>query len=179
MIATDTAAWLWTPATHTAIRLGTVPLGTLAFLAGSEAETALTGASRDYAVARDGTETLAGRAADRVVLTPLPGSAVAGRLGKTTLTLDHQYAVPLAGRILDPSGGSLFEWTFVNLSANGIYLMADNLVASTRGIFCGPSGGGTSMIWEEDFELVSSEWWAIATGAASAYLAFEVVSAGA
>ena len=115
VIATDTATWLWTPATHTAIRLGTVPLGTLAFLAGSEAETALTGASRDYAVARDGTETLAGRAADRVVLTPLPGSAVAGRLGKTTLTLDHQYAVPLAGRILDPSGGSLFEWTFVKI----------------------------------------------------------------
>lgn len=72
-----------------------------------------------------------------------------------------------------------FEWTFVNLSTNGIYLMADNLVTATRGIFCGPSGGGTTMIWEEDFELVSSEWWAIATGAASSYLAFEIVSAGA
>lgn len=115
VIATGTTTWLWTPAAHTALRLGTVPVGTLAFLAGTEAETALTGASRDYAVAGDGKETLAGRAADRVVLTPLPGSAVAGRLGKTTLSLDHQYAIPLAGRILDPDGRSLFDWTFVKI----------------------------------------------------------------
>ncbi len=68
---------------------------------------------------------------------------------------------------------------FVNLSANTLTAHFDNTVTLTKGIVCGPNGGGYALVWEEDFELTSSEWFAIASAAASPILAYEIVSAGA
>ena len=104
------------------------------------------------------------------------------RLGTKATPFFNRLGVPSIGvtavKVLsnDPNR---FEWTFINLSVNAIYLLTDNTVSATKGILCSATGGGTSMIWEEDFELVSNEWWAVAAGAASSYLLFEVVSAGA
>lgn len=72
-----------------------------------------------------------------------------------------------------------YSWVFVNLSPNTIYLHLDNTVSSSRGFLVGPNGGSLSAQWEEDFELVSNEWFAIASGPASAFLVYEVESAGA
>lgn len=68
---------------------------------------------------------------------------------------------------------------FVNLSANNIFFHLDNTVSLTKGIFCGPNGGGLSYVWDEDFELTSGEQFVIASAVASNYLAYEIVSAGA
>lgn len=72
-----------------------------------------------------------------------------------------------------------FEWLFINLSPNLIYLLNENTVSASKGIQVGASGGSVSMQWDEDFELVSNEWWAVAVATPSNYLAVELVSAGA
>src|SRR5882762_6778641 len=60
-----------------------------------------------------------------------------------------------------------FALHVLNLSNNNVWAFIDNTVTSSKGIFCGPNGGGFSLTWEEDFELVAQEWWFIASGAAS------------
>jgi hypothetical protein len=63
-----------------------------------------------------------------------------------------------------------------NLSANTVYLAPDGSVSATHGVRLGPSGGTVSLIWNEDFQLVGLEWFALATGAASDLYAQEVVT---
>jgi len=84
----------------------------------------------------------------------------------------------VAVRIL-PSNPNRFAWQFFNLSPNLIYLLDSNLVSATNGIQVGASGGNVVSIWEEDFEQVSHEWWAVAAGAASSFLVNSIESAGA
>ncbi len=54
-----------------------------------------------------------------------------------------------------------------NLSGNSVYLAPRATVASSRGIFLAANGGSLSLVWDRDFELCSSDWWAVASGAAS------------
>ena len=64
----------------------------------------------------------------------------------------------------------------LNLSANTIYLglTADvNVPPAPQGILLAPNGGSVLFQWDRDFELVTDEWWAIATGAASAVYVLE------
>lgn len=65
--------------------------------------------------------------------------------------------------------------TIVNVSANDVYIMLDNTVSSSRGIFLSPNGGSTVLKWREDFHLLSHEWYAIAIGAAADILVIEGV----
>ncbi len=83
-----------------------------------------------------------------------------------------------AVRIL-PSNPNRFAWIFIDLSPNLMYLLDSNLVSAVNGIQVGASGGNVVAIWEEDFELVSHEWWAVAGGAASAFIVISIESAGA
>ncbi len=83
-----------------------------------------------------------------------------------------------AVRVL-PNNPNRFAWTFVNLSPNLIYLLNSNLVSATNGIQVGASGGNVTAIWEQDFELVSNEWWAVAAAAASNFLVISIESSGA
>ena len=83
-----------------------------------------------------------------------------------------------AVRIL-PSNPNRFAWIFIDLSPNLIWLLNSNLVSPSNGIQVAASGGNVISDWEEDFELVSNEWWAVAGGAASSFLVVEIVSAGA
>lgn len=64
---------------------------------------------------------------------------------------------------------------FVNLSANLIYIAPNPLVSAVTGIRLEANGGWRSFVWDEDFELVSHDWYAIATGAASAFYSLEEV----
>ena len=64
---------------------------------------------------------------------------------------------------------------FVNLSGANMYVMPDNAVSTTRGIYLAPNGGSVTLRWNDDFSLVAHEWWATAAADASAILVLETV----
>jgi len=68
------------------------------------------------------------------------------------------------------------SFLFVNNSVNNIYISPINDVASTKGIYVSPGGGSVIFQWDRDFELVSSEWFAISTAAASNVFILENIS---
>lgn len=72
-----------------------------------------------------------------------------------------------------------FSFELVNLSANTIYVHLDGTVSSSKGIVLGANGGNMVSVWEEDFELVTWEYYALATASGSNILIYEVLSAGA
>lgn len=63
-----------------------------------------------------------------------------------------------------------------NLGANTVWVAPDNSVSTTKGVRLVPAGGTLTLKWDTDFELVASEWYGIASGAASEFYALEVVS---
>lgn len=63
-----------------------------------------------------------------------------------------------------------------NAGANTVYLSPKNTVAVGAGQVLVPNGGSISFTWLEDFELVSSEWHAIASGGVSNVNIIEVVA---
>lgn len=65
----------------------------------------------------------------------------------------------------------------VNLSTADLFIGPFQDVSTTKGIRLGPSGGNISLLWEEDFETVAWEWFAVASAAASDLLAIEYVAA--
>jgi hypothetical protein len=65
------------------------------------------------------------------------------------------------------------SFLIVNLSANNLYISPQNDVTATNGIYVAPGGGSAILQWDRDFELPSQEWFAIATGAASAVFILE------
>ncbi len=66
-------------------------------------------------------------------------------------------------------------FSIINLSANPVYIAPDDGVLATRGIRLDPNGGSLSMVWDEDFELVSHEWFGIAPAGASQIYVSEVI----
>lgn len=67
-----------------------------------------------------------------------------------------------------PGSSERVSLLVVNLSANTVYLGTSPNVSSTRGIRLAPNGGLISMSIDEDSLLPTLQWYAIATGAASA-----------
>lgn len=63
----------------------------------------------------------------------------------------------------------------INLSANIIYIRPNQVASAAAGIAIAANGGWRSFRWDEDFELVSAAWHAIASGAASAIYTLEMV----
>lgn len=68
------------------------------------------------------------------------------------------------------------SFVLVNLGANFITVAPDSNVSLTRGIYLVPNGGTLSMIWNEDFELPTFEWYAIADTAACDIYILEVLT---
>lgn len=60
-----------------------------------------------------------------------------------------------------------FSFTFINLSSNIIYISPNTEVSATRGIYVAPNGGFLSLNYIDDMELVTHDWYAVATAAAS------------
>ena len=54
------------------------------------------------------------------------------------------------------------SFVLINLGANYICVAPDSNVSLTRGIYLVPQGGTLSMVWTEDFEMPTFEWYAIA-----------------
>ena len=66
--------------------------------------------------------------------------------------------------------------TIVNTSAAALYLHPNNQVTSSLGIVLTAAGGALALNWEDDFDLVGSEWWAIAPVAGATVEVLEVVA---
>jgi hypothetical protein len=64
----------------------------------------------------------------------------------------------------------------VNTSTANIYLSSQNDVSSTKGIYLAPLGGSIIIQWDRDFELVASQWFAIASNADSEIYILENIS---
>jgi hypothetical protein len=80
-----------------------------------------------------------------------------------------------AVRILQTNPRRL-SFQVINLSAANVFIAIDNQVASDRGIYLSPNGGGVTLNWDRDFELCSHEWWAIASAGSSDIYVLENVS---
>lgn len=78
-------------------------------------------------------------------------------------------AVEVAG-----GDGERVQLTFVNLSANNIYIAPTPSVSSSRGILVGPNGGSVTMSVVEDGILPSLQWYALASAAASSLYVIRV-----
>ncbi len=55
----------------------------------------------------------------------------------------------------------------VNLSGNTIYLAPDRVPSATRGIRLGANGGSYAVVWDQDWDAVGLEWYAVANVAGS------------
>lgn len=78
-------------------------------------------------------------------------------------------------RILDVNPRRI-SFVLVNLGAVFICVSPDSDVTLTRGIYLVPNGGTLSMVWTDDFEMPTMEWWAIANGANADIFAMEVLT---
>jgi hypothetical protein len=77
-------------------------------------------------------------------------------------------------RVLE-NNPSRFQFAIVNLSPNNVYVGFDNQVSSSRGIRVAPSGGDFRMIWIEDLDITTWEFFAIADAANSNILVIQFV----
>ena len=64
----------------------------------------------------------------------------------------------------------------MNMGASAVYLSPSNTVAVGNGIIILPGGGGVTLVWNEDFNMVGLDWYAIADGANSDIYVMEIVS---
>lgn len=60
-----------------------------------------------------------------------------------------------------------YAFVLVNTGANDVYLKPSNDVSVGDGVYLAANGGFASLSFDEDFELVGMEWFAIANGGAS------------
>jgi len=80
-----------------------------------------------------------------------------------------------AAELLMPNNAARAAFVFVNLSVNAAYLMIDNGVLATRGIYVPPNGGNMVSWWMEDLEMVGYDWWIITPAGASEYLLMQFI----
>ena len=78
-------------------------------------------------------------------------------------------------RILDGNPRRV-SFILVNLGAVFITVSPNADVSLTKGIYLVPNGGTLSMVWTEDFEMPTMEWYAIANGANSEIFVMEVLT---
>ncbi len=78
-------------------------------------------------------------------------------------------------RILDNNPRRL-SFVLINLGAVFITVSPNPDVSLTKGIYLVPNGGTLSMVWTEDFEMPTMEWYAIANGANSDIFVMEVLT---
>jgi len=69
-------------------------------------------------------------------------------------------------------------WMLINLSPNTVYVALSHDVSSDKGVYVDPNGGGTSMIWDEDFHATGWAVWAVAGAANSKIYVMEIVTTG-
>ncbi|MBA7584774.1 hypothetical protein ES708_26734 [subsurface metagenome] len=78
-------------------------------------------------------------------------------------------------RILDGNPRRV-SFVLINLGDVFITVSPTSDVSLTKGIYLVPHGGSLSMVWTEDFEMPTMEWYAIANGANSEIFVLEVLT---
>jgi hypothetical protein len=67
-------------------------------------------------------------------------------------------------------------FTVINLSAAVVYIKPENTVSTASGIVLAAGGGSVNLVWDEDYDAVGMDWYAVASAGASAILTIEVVA---
>lgn len=83
--------------------------------------------------------------------------------------------VGVASAPLLPNNPDRVALVIINLSANLIYISPQDPAGAANGIRLDANGGWRSLVWDEDFELISHQWFAIAAGAGSAVFWIESI----
>lgn len=83
--------------------------------------------------------------------------------------------VGLAAISIVPNNPNRLGLTIINLGASTVWVWLTNQVGATAGILLDAAGGSVTFQWEYDFDLVTSEWFAISAGAANAISVIETV----
>lgn len=65
----------------------------------------------------------------------------------------------------------------INLGTTAMYIGLDSEVSAEKGIYVGANGGSLALIWNEDFDMVAWEWFAVAITSANKVYVIEVVEA--
>lgn len=65
---------------------------------------------------------------------------------------------------------------FVNNGASNVYIKPIRPAVLNVGIKLSANGGTVTFSWDHDFELIASEWYGIADGAASNFYVLEVLT---
>lgn len=87
---------------------------------------------------------------------------------KTRINVDPLTAdVAITATRILPDNPRRVSLLIVNTGANPIYVGIDSAVSTTRGIYLAANGGSMSLQWQYDFESVTHERYAIASGAPS------------
>ena len=68
------------------------------------------------------------------------------------------------------------SFILINLGSDFLCVSPDSLVSVTRGIYLVPNGGTLSMVWTEDFEMPTFEWFGMANTAACEIFVLEVLT---
>ena len=62
-----------------------------------------------------------------------------------------------------------------NLSANTLYVLPENTVSSSKGLYIAPNGGNIVLQMNDDFSIPCFPFYAVAGGAGSSILVMEVL----
>lgn len=62
-----------------------------------------------------------------------------------------------------------------NMSANVVYISPNNDVSNTKGVYLAPNGGSVTFKYIDDLSLVTRDFYAVASGAASSIYVLETV----
>ena len=68
------------------------------------------------------------------------------------------------------------SFVLINLGAYPVTVGPDSDISPTKGIYLVPHGGTLSMVWTEDFEMPTFEWYGIADGGTSEIYVLEVLT---
>lgn len=68
------------------------------------------------------------------------------------------------------------SFVLINLGDYPVSVGPDSDITLTRGIYLVPHGGTLSMVWTEDFEMPTLEWYGIADGGTSEIYVLEVLT---
>jgi hypothetical protein len=109
-------------------------------------------------------------------ITTLAG-LLAEELGIATYTEETSAQAGVAAAQLMPQNPNRIGWVLQNLSAATLYLRPGRAPTSTVGIILA-SNEWRSMLYREDFALVSLQWQILASAAAADYYLLEVLLLG-
>lgn len=103
---------------------------------------------------------------------------LASRFGvATTYRVNREGATAgTSGSVVLRSDPNRFGFTIINLGTAAVFVSPSRELSTTTGIRLAPSGGSLTLVWSDDLDLVSVEWWCISGSAGQTVYTLEVVA---